>query len=288
MTPLRERMIDDMKLRNLAKNTQDTYVRHVRKFAEHFGKSPERLGREQVRTYLLHLVHQKKIASSTYVQVLCALRFLYRTTLGKDWVLEGIAYPKEEKKLPVVLSMDEVDQFFSAVDSLRYRAILMVAYAAGLRASEVVSLRVSDIDSKRMVIRVRQGKGRKDRYVMLSQSLLEVLREYWKAAKPKDYLFPSTGKSGHLTRNSVNEACKRALHKSGLEKHISMHTLRHSFATHLLEHGTNIRIIQMLLGHRHLKSTAVYTHVSAKSLQETPSPLDLLNARKREGDGRSS
>jgi site-specific recombinase XerD len=286
MTPLRKRFIEDMELIGLSDNTQLAYIRAVAQFALFFGKSPEQLGREEIRTYLLYLLRKKRVSKSTYRQVLSALRLLYRTTLGKDWLIEGIRHPRSEQKLPVVMSMDEVDRFFDALESLKHRAILMTAYGAGLRVSEVVALRVTDIDSERMMIRVFQGKGRKDRYVMLGREVLAVLREYWKAARPKDFLFPGRGKSGHITTSVVHRAVKRAMHKAGLTKNISTHTLRHSFATHLLENGTDLRIIQMLLGHRSLKTTAVYTHVSRKRLESTRSPLDLLKERKKQGNAR--
>src|SRR6516164_705398 len=189
MTPLRQRMIEDMKLRNYAPLTIKVYVLRAAAFAKHFGKSPERLGAADVRASLLYLVQGKHASWSYYDQALAALRFLYRTTLRRNWVLDDLVSPRKPKKLPVVLSPDEVAQFFQAIDGLKHRAILMTAYAAGLRVSEVVSLRVDDIDSRRMVIRVRQAKGQKDRYVMLSPRLLEVLRQYWKASRPAGYLF---------------------------------------------------------------------------------------------------
>ena len=281
MTALRRRFIEDLELRNLRENTIKTYVLSVRQFAKFFGKSPELLGPEQIRSYLLHLVREKKASRSTYRIALAALRSLYRTTLKKSWVVDGIEQARTEKKLPVVLSMDEVERFFEALVSLKHRATLMTAYSAGLRVSEVVSLRVTDIDSERMVIRVDQGKGRKDRYVPLSNHLLVVLREYWKAARPDDFLFPGRGKSGHLSARAVQNACKRAAREAGLKKTTSPHTLRHSFATHLLEHDTNLRTIQLLLGHRNLNTTATYTHVSRKHLETTTSPLDVLEARKK-------
>jgi site-specific recombinase XerD len=197
-------------------------------------------------------------------------------TLSKDWVVKGVASPKKEMKLPVILSAAEVAQFLGAITSLKHRAILMTAYAAGLRVSEVVALQVADIDSRRMVIRIHQGKGHKDREVMLSPRLLAVLREYWKVVRPKHWLFPGEIPDRPLTAKSVWRACVQAGRNAGLDKHVTVHTLRHIFATHLLESGTNIRTIQLLLGHRSLRTTAVYTHVSAGSLQATQSPLDRL------------
>ncbi len=288
MTPLRRRFIEDLELRNLSENTIKSYVWAVTQFAKFFGKSPELLGPEEIRSYLLHLVHEKKASRSTYRIALSAIRSLYRTTLKKSWVVEGIEQARTEKKLPIVLSMDEVQRFFDALVSLKHRALLMTAYAAGLRVSEVVSLRVNDIDSERMVIRVDQGKGRKDRYVPLSEHLLVVLRKYWRAARPKEYLFPGRGKSGHISERAVQQACERAVRDAGLRKAVSPHTLRHSYATHLLESGTDLRTIQLLLGHRNLNTTATYTHVSRKQLETAASPLDELEARKKTKDSGQS
>ena len=269
MTPLRQRMIEDMKLRNLSLRTIETYVMRAAGFARYYGRSPAALGREEVRAYLLHLVQQKKVSWSVYNQTVAALRFLYEVTLNREGVMVRVRCPKQPKKLPTVLSLDETARFFAAILSVKHRAILMTAYAAGLRLSEVVGLRVEDIDSQRMVIRVRQGKGRKDRNVMLSPRLLTLLREYWKAAKPTDWLFPGEVPGNPITDGSVNRICAQAARAAGLGKHVTVHTLRHSFATHLLEGGTNIRTIQMLLGHRNLKSTAIYMHVSPAAVEAT-------------------
>jgi integrase/recombinase XerD len=277
MTPLRRRMIDDMTLRNLAPRTIRAYVERVADFARHFGASPEHLGPDQIRTYLLHLAQERRVSWSHFNQTRSALRFLYRVTLARDWVVEGVVCPKQPRKLPVVLSLDEVAQFFAAITNLKYRAILMTAYAAGLRVSEVVGLRCDDIDSRRMVIRLRQAKGRKDRYVMLSPRLLTLLRSYWKAVRPKDYLFPGRDPDRPIAPRTVQLVCQTALSVSGLKKRVSPHTLRHSFATHLLEGGTDLRTIQILLGHRSLNSTARYTHVATATLRSTRSPFDRLD-----------
>jgi integrase/recombinase XerD len=286
MTALRQRMIDDMTLHGLKRKTITAYVACV---ARHFGKSPEVLGTAEIRSYLLYLTHDTHVASSTYNQALCALKFLYRVTLGKDWGLDGLARSRRQTKLPVVLSSDEVTRFFQAITSLRHRAILMTAYAAGLRISEVLALRVDDIDSQRMVIRVRQGKGSKDRYVMLSPRLLTLLREYWKAHRrrkvyqPSPWLFSGNVPGRPITDGAVYEACEEACRAAGLDKHVTVHTLRHSFATHLLEAGTDLRTIQILLGHRSLNTTARYLHVATAALQSTRSPLDRLNLPSQEG-----
>jgi integrase/recombinase XerD len=277
MTPLRRRMIDDMTLRNFAPGTITIYVNCVAHFAQHFGTCPDRLGPEDVRTYLLHLVQERHVSWSYYNQNLQALRFLYNTTLGRPDVLQHIACPKRPQRLPVVLSAEELVRLFAAIDRLKDRALLMTAYAAGLRISEVAALRVEDIDSGRMVIRVRQGKGRKDRYVMLSPRLLDLLRRYWKAARPRTWLFPGRDPERPIGIRTVTRVCRRALRAAGLEKRVTVHTLRHSFATHLLEAGTDLRTIQVLLGHRSPRTTALSTHVSPTTLRATVSPLDRLD-----------
>jgi integrase/recombinase XerD len=276
MSPLRQRMIEDMRVRNYSSNTQQLYIDRVAKFAQYFGKSPELLGPEEIRTYQVYLMKEKGASWSMLNQTVCALRFLYRITLGKEWAIQHIPAPKKEIKLPVVLSQDEVSRFFESLPNLKHRAILMTAYAAGLRVSEVVSLRVADIDSQRMMIRIELGKGRKDRYVMLSPNLLELLRAYWKIARPNDRLFPGRGRHGHITRERIYQVCVKASAAAGLTKRATVRALRHSFATHLLEAGTNIRVIQILLGHRSLRTTARYTHVSRETVCSTSSPLDLL------------
>ena len=276
MTPLRRRMIEDMRVRNLSPNTQQIYVDRVAKFAQYFGKSPELLGPEDIRTYQVYLIHQKGASSSMLLQTVCALRFLYRNTLGKKWALPFIPAPKREKKLPVVLSQEEISLFFEHIPNLKHRALIMTAYATGMRVSEVASLRVADIDSKRMMIRIELGKGRKDRYVMLSPNLLELLRAYWKAARPVYWLFPGRRPETHLTTKRIHQVCVKASAAAGLTRRATVRALRHCFATHLLEAGANIRVIQVLLGHRSLRTTARYTHVSRETICSTCSPLDLM------------
>lgn len=278
MTPLRRRMIDDMTLKGFSPHTQRAYLRAVTMLAAHFGKSPDRLTKNEVRAFLVHVLTRKKVSQSYFNQIVAALRFIFQETLNRDWVLKGPIKSRAEHKLPAVLSLSEVEQFFGAVTSLKYRAILMIEYAAGLRVSEVVNLRVDDIDSRRMVIRVRQGKGRKDRYVILSPRLLALLREYWEAARPTTWLFPGKNPDKPITSTAVHNNCKLALKESGLKKNVSCHTLRHTFATHLLESNTNIRVIQLLLGHRSLRTTAIYTHVANRDVLSTKSPLELLDA----------
>jgi integrase/recombinase XerD len=283
MTPLRRRMIEDMTLRNFTSQTIATYVRAVARFARHFHRSPERLGPEEIRAYLLYLVQKLHVSFSYYKQTRSALRFLYRVTLGRNDVPDGIPPVKQPRTLPVVLSPDEVARFFAALRNLKHRAILMTAYAAGLRVSEVSQLRVADIDSSRMVIRVRRGKGQKDRYVMLSPRLLEVLRAYWKAVRPGEILFPGASPDRPITTASIQKVCQRARQAAGLGKNVTAHTLRHSFATHLLETGTDLRTIQVLLGHHSISTTARYVHVATASLPSVKSPLDRLDLKPRGG-----
>ena len=276
MTPLRKRMIEEMKIRNFATGTIDAYVSAVARFASYFGKSPEELGKEQVREYLVNLVEEKKVGWSTYNISLCALRFLYHETLGRDELLKGIRCPKEHKRLPVVLSQEEVQQFFAATPNIRLKAMFGMAYAAGLRVSEITNLRGVDIDSDRMMIHVRQSKNAKDRYVPLSPNLLQVLREYWKAYRPEPWLFPGKPKNRPLSRMTANRHCVNVRKRAGLSKPVTMHSLRHSYATHMLEAGADLRTLQTLLGHRNIKTTAKYTHVSQSLIRSAPSPFDLI------------
>lgn len=278
MTPLRQRMLEEMRLRNFSPHTERAYVRAVAGIAEHYGESPDRLDREQVRRYLVHLVEEKQVSWGTYNIQLCALRFFYHQTLGQEGLLASIRCPKEQKKLPVVLSQEEVQRVLAQPRNLKHRTMLTLAYATGLRASEVLALKVGDIDSERGVIHVRQGKGKKDRCVPLSPLLLERLREYWRAVRPGDWLFPGAKPGQPLSDTALSRVCQRVRLELQLKKPLGPHVLRHSYATHLLEAGADLRTIQLLLGHRNLKTTAKYTHVSAARLRETPSPLDLLQA----------
>jgi integrase/recombinase XerD len=283
MTPLRKRMMEDMEIRNLAPRTRREYLFNVGKFARYFDKSPHLLGKEEIRAYQLYLLHEKKLSWSYVNQNICALRFLYKITLGKEWSLRYcIPYQKRERTLPEIPSPEEIVQFFSVVANIKYRAILETVYAGGLRILEVVSLRVDDIDSSRMMIRVKQGKGRKDRYVMLSERLLTLLREYWRKHRPKGWLFPGMREGEHLHTRMVQRACERAWRASTVRKRITPRILRHCFATHLLESGADLRTIKELLGHYRLETTARYTHISKKTICATKSPLDLLPDSSRE------
>jgi integrase/recombinase XerD len=282
MTALRQRMIEDMQLRNFSPHTQEAYVRAVAKFAKHFGRAPDLLGPVEVRAYLVDMVGRRRVSWSLYNQALCALRFYYHTTLGRDQLLKSIPCPKEEKRLPVVLITNEVSRFFDAITNLKHRAMFMTAYSAGPRVSELVSLLVDDIDSSRMLISIRQGKGRKDRYVKLADRLLEVLRDYWKAYRPSRWLFPGNHHDKPIHRVTVAIVCRQIGKRAGLRKRVTVHMLRHSYATHLLDAGTDLRTIQVLLGHRSIKTTALYTHVSQAKIESTPSPLDLLEPERQE------
>jgi integrase/recombinase XerD len=278
MTPLRQRMTEDMQVRNLAEHTQRAYLQQVSLFARHFGKSPEVLGPAEIRTYQLYLTQRRLSASSISVAV-AAIRFLYKVTLGREWsVDEIIPTCRRPQKLPVVLSPDEVARFLDAVDSRKHRAILILCYAAGLRISEAVRLTPAAIDSRRMVIRVEEGKGRKDRYVMLSPRLLEVLRAYWRGAHPKTLLFPGDIPGQPISTFAVQHACKKAQRRAGIAKTVTPHCLRHAFAVHLLEAGTDLRTIQLLLGHRNLSTTARYLRLATNKVCATASPLDALQS----------
>ena len=278
MSPLRRRMIEDMTVRNLAPATQQSYLYAVARFSRHFARSPDRLGLEHVRAYQVHLAAQKR-SWSHINQASCALRFFYGVTLGRSEVLAGIVSAREPQKLPVVLSADEIVQFLEAVPGLRNRAALTTAYGAGLRVREVSRLKLADIDSGRKVIRIEQGKGGKDRYVMLSAQLLQILRAYWRLARPARWLFPGRELDHPVSVATLQEACRVTTRAAELSKPVTVHTLRHSFATHLLEAGTDIRIIQVLLGHARLATTARYAQVATRMIAGTPSPLDRLSLK---------
>jgi site-specific recombinase XerD len=281
MTHLRQRMLEDLRVRNYSRRTQAIYIGAVARFAAHFGQSPEQLTSEQIRTYLVHLVEVKRVSWSLFNQTACGLRFFYRVTLGRGDLVPEIPFPRAGKKLPTVLSGDEVARLLRAVRHPKHRAVLMTIYATGLRISEALDLLVSDIDSERMVIHVREGKGRKDRTVMLSPQLLSVLREHARRVRPRTWLFPGRRVDQPLHATAIQRACTEARKRAGLHKHATAHTLRHSFATHLLEAGTDLPLIQTLLGHNSIRTTAIYTHVSAQRLQATPSPLDRLELNAR-------
>jgi site-specific recombinase XerD len=276
VSPLRQRLIDDMTIRHFAPRTQQGYIRAIRSFSAFLGASPDQASFEDVRRYQLHLV-ETGASAPTINHTITALRFLFQITLHKPDVMRQVPFVREPRKLPLVLSPAEVARLLEAAPSLKSKAALSVAYGAGLRASEVVALKVSDIDSARMVIRVEQGKGRKDRYVMLSPQLLDLLRAWWKAARPQGWLFPGQNRVNPLTPRQLNRACHAAARMAEIDKPVSLHTLRHSFATHLLEQNVDIRVIQVLLGHKKLDTTALYTRVATKIIRAVMSPLDHLS-----------
>jgi integrase/recombinase XerD len=276
MTPLRQRMLEDMRLRNFSPETQRSYIHYIAGFAKHFGCSPEHLGVEAIREYQLHLIEDRKMAPESVNCFTAAAQFLFLTTLELPWSRAHFPRQYVPRKLPVVLSPTEVAIFFKHVGIIKFRAALMTCYGAGLRISEVVHLRIEDIDSSRMVIHVRDGKGAKDRYTMLSPKLLDLLRLYWRFQRPAEWLFPAIKPNRHISANTLQQVCREASHLAGFSKRVTAHTLRHSFATHLLENGTDLRVIQSMLGHTRINSTAHYTAVSRKTVAATASPLDAL------------
>jgi len=282
ISPLRRRMIEDMTIRKLSPKTQQGYIRTIKNLAAFLGRSPDKASFEDVRRFQLH-VAQSGVGTGALNATVAALRFFFRVTLKRYDIVEHTAFIHEPRKLPVVLSPDEMARLLDAAPGLKYKAALSVAYGAGLRASEVVSLKISDIDSKRMVIRVEQGKGRKDRYVMLSPHLLELLRAWYTVAHPQGWLFPGQNRVNPLTTRQFNRACHAAAHLAGIDKRVSPHTLRHSFATHLLEQNIDIRVIQVLLGHAKLDTTALYTRVATRTIRTVMSPLDHITSKLKEG-----
>jgi integrase/recombinase XerD len=279
MTPLRERMIEDMQLRNLTAQTQRSYLQCVSLLARHFRKSPEELGPAEIRAYQLYLAQEKQLSARSMGVAVAAIRFVYKVTLKRQWSVDDVIPTfRQPQTLPVVLSPAEVAAFLDAVESLKPRVILTVCYAAGLRISEAVSLKPDAIDSERMVIRVEQGKGRKDRYVMLSPRLLDVLRSYWRSVRPKEWLFPGYIPGQPITASAVEDACRKVRRHGNITKQVTPHSLRHAFAVHLLEAGTDLRTIQLLLGHRSLNTTAKYLRLATNKVCATASPLDVLRA----------
>lgn len=287
MTPLRQRMLDELERRNYSPATVRSYLGAVQEFAEHFPCSPEQLGPEHLRRYQLYLLRDRKLASSTVEVRISALRFLYKRTLKRrDLAFDDLPFPKTPYALPTVLSPDEVTRLIDAAPNRMHRTILMLLDATGIRRSEASRLKVADIDSERMVIHIRQGKGARDRDVPLTPRLLDALRDYWRWKKPRLYLFPST--SGHrgveqpIADKTVWNVCRTAATRAGLDKKIHPHTLRHSFATHLLEAGVDLRTIQLRMGHERLEDTTIYLHLSRRHLHAAISPLDQLMLRTKQ------
>lgn len=275
ITPLRQRMIEDMTIRNLSATTQASYVHWVKSFALHIGHSPDQATIEEVRAFQLHLV-RRKIAWATLNQAVSGLRFFFGITLGRADLPVRIPYARKPKSLPIVLGADTVGRLLEAVEDLTCRVALACVYATGLRTSEVVAIRIEHIETGRGMIRVVEGKGAKDRYVVLSPALLTLLRAYWKVVRPRPWLFLGDARTGPLAAETLNAAIKVAAAKIGVAEVITVKTLRHCFATHLLEQGTDIRVIQVLLGHAQLTTTARYTKVSSTLIAATKSPLDRL------------
>jgi len=277
MTLLRQRMLEDMQVRNLSPHTQRSYLEQGSRFARHFGQSPDGLGPEEIRAYQVYLTNEKQLAPSSILIAVSALRFLSTVTLTKDWPFNDvIPAPKKPQTLPVVLSPEAVVLFLDCVKNPKHRTILTICYAAGLRISEAVRLTIPAIDSRRMVLRVEQGKGQKDRYVMLSPKLLEIVRDWWRMHRPRHWLFPGDRPESPISRSAVEHECQQARRRSRIPKPITPHSLRHAFAVHLLEAGTDVRTIQLLLGHRSLATTARYLRIATTKVCSTASPLDLL------------
>jgi site-specific recombinase XerD len=276
MGQLYDQMKMDLELKNFSPKTIRCYLDCMVHFVRHYGRSPMKMGEEEIREYLHYLIKEKRASQSSVNQAYSAMKFFYEVTLGRTWNRIKIPRAKTQKTLPVVLAMQEVQALLASVDNLKHQAILTTIYSAGLRLGEAIRLKVADIDSKRMTILVRQGKGNKDRYTLLGQQTLQLLRVYWRACHPVEWLFPSKDPAQPLSGSSVQRMFKKALHKAGIKKKASVHTLRHSFATHLLESGTDLYHIQRLLGHTTAKTTSVYLHITGRDLAKVKSPIDLL------------
>ena len=277
MTPLRQRMLEDLQICQYSPTTIRLYLSSVAEFAKHFRKSPDQLGPEHIRQYQLFLIKEKQACQSTFVQLVCALRFLYTHTLNRKIEIERIPFPRRQRKLPLILSREEVKALLEAPGKLRDRAVLAVLYGSGLRVAEATQLKPRDIDTRRNVLWVRQGKGRRDRQTLLPAKLLELLRRYWRAERPGEWLFPATDRTRPIPPKTIYLACRHAARAAGISKPVHPHSLRHAFATHLLEAGTNLRTIQILLGHANLETTARYLHVADVAVRSTASPLDSLD-----------
>lgn len=278
MSELRRKMLADLRIRNYAERTQEIYIARVAEAARHFKRSPAEVMHEDVRSYLRYLKEERRVSRSAFAQTVGALRFLYRVTLDRPDMMPHLPYPRMKRRHPVVLSPEEVVRLLQAVPNLKHRTVAMVLYGAGLRISEALKLQLRDVDSARMVLTVRHGKGDQDRQVALSPVLLEALRVYWQAYRPPHWLFPGRLKDRPLHSSAIQRVLKAARQRAGIKKPATPHTLRHSYATHLMEAGTDLRVIQTLLGHRSLKTTAIYTHVATERVRATRSPLDALSS----------
>jgi integrase/recombinase XerD len=274
MNKFRDQMLVDLQLSGAKPNTQRSYLREVDNLAKYFHRSPEELGEAELKEYLLSLIKERHLSEGTFRFYVAALKFFYRTTLKREWMVEKIRHPRAKRKLPIVLDLSEVESLFAVTTNLKHKAILMITYSSGLRASETACLKITDIDSKRMTVRITQGKGGKDRYSILSHTTLDLLRQYWRKYRPQEWLFPGAKEKDHLSTNSIQQLFYKAKKRAGITKPASVHTLRHSFATHLIEAGTSLHHVQLLLGHRSPTTTTVYLHVSRLNLAQVTSPLD--------------
>ena len=277
MGRLHDRMAEDLTLRNFSPSTRRNYLLYARKFAAFFMRSPDEMGEAEIRQFLLHQLEVKRLAHASYRQIYAALKFLYTVTLGRAWEVEHLPYPRQRlRRLPVVLHAEELAMLFQAIRSLKYRALFMTCYAAGLRINEACHLRVEDIDSQQMLVHVRHAKGGKERITLLSAKLLEVLRIYWVEQKPRPWLFPGKTSDRPLSSDAARQALEQICLDAGLTKKCTPHTFRHSFATHLLDAGVDLVVLQALLGHHSIRTTSRYTHISVQRIQKIVSPLDLL------------
>ena len=280
MGKLRDQMLMDLQLCGAKARTQETYLREAENLARYFNRSPAELGEEELKEYLLYLIKERHLSEGTFRFYVAGLKFLYRTTLKREWPVEKIMHPRREKKLPIVLDLSEVESLFSVTRNLKHKAMLMITYSAGLRVSEATRLKLTDIDSVRMTVRISQGKGGKDRYSILSQTTLEQLRQYWKKYRPTEWLFEGQKKDSHISLSTIQTIFRAAKKRARITKPASIHTLRHSFATHLIEAGTSLHHVQLLLGHRSPTTTTVYLHVSRLNLTKVKSPLDKKTKKK--------
>jgi len=274
MGKLRDQMLVDLQLSGAKPRTQKTYLREVENLTKYFNRSPEELGEAELKEYMLYLINKRHLSEGTFRFYVAGLKFFYRTTLKRDWPVEKIRHPRSKRKLPVVLDLSEVESLFSVTRNLKHKVILMMTYSSGLRASETARLKLTDIDSKRMTVKVNDGKGGKDRYSILSKTTLEHLRQYWRKYRPTEWLFEGQKKDEHITVHSIQLMFYAARKRAEITKPASVHTLRHSFATHLIEAGTSLHHVQLLLGHRSPTTTTVYLHVSRLNLSQVISPLD--------------
>jgi site-specific recombinase XerD len=274
MGKLRDQMLVDLQLCGAKPRTQEAYLREAGNLAKYFNRSPAELGEQELKEYLLYLMKERHLSEGTFRFYVAGLKFLYRITLKREWPVEKIKHPRAKSKLPIVLDLSEVESLFAVTRNLKHRAMLMITYSSGLRVSETARLKLIDIDSKRMTVKISQGKGGRDRYSILSQTTLEHLRQYWKKYRPKEWLFEGQKKDDHITLSTIQSVFRAAKKRAHITKPASIHTLRHSFATHLIEAGTSLHHVQLLLGHRSPTTTTVYLHVSRLNLSQVSSPLD--------------